>query len=296
MKNRGFSMLELVISQATLMVVILAFAGLWAVSQQGIASARLNTDLALKVQEVRDALKRETACSANFNNIDLSLTNTTGAPVPRVAFVTPAGALEKDIVSTGQVVDGHRVTDMRLRPIAQVDGAQISAVIEMTFQRSGMLGPATVIRSVGVLAQVRQGKVQKCRLLQDGALSAGKRLCVALTDGALNDYDPVRDECTLMNGKWIMGNTIYQAYCPAGFDLPKTASAGYNCSVREPAGFVDPSPTLPVSVGGGKQAYVGAPPPYRAQLKNGSCECSYDIDIPTNVREQFQCQILCLEL
>lgn len=71
---------------------------------------------------------------------------------------------------------------------------------------------------------------------------------------------------------------------------------GYNCDLVEPGGFVDPSPTQPVTLSNGQQVGVNAPPPYRTQLKNGSCESIYDIDIPFAVRQQFQCRILCREL
>lgn len=295
MIRNGFSLLELVISQATLMVVILAFAGLWAMSQQGVASAHLSSDLALKMQEVREALKRQASCGANLADVDLSLTNPNGTSVRRLAFFT-SGALEREILSMDQVIDGHQVLEMRLRPVAQVDTAQISSVLEITFQRSGMLGPTSARRSVGVLSQVRQGKVQACRLLQDGNLSAGKQICLALSDGALDVYDPLADECTLLNGSWIAGATPYSASCPAGFTLPEKAGAGFNCSIIEPTGFVDPSPTVPGTLSDGSTAYVDAPPPYRTKLINRSCECAYDIDIPESVRNQFQCRILCAEL
>jgi type II secretory pathway pseudopilin PulG len=289
--EKGFSLIELMMSQGLLILAIVAALGLSTlVSTFSVNSNRITSASEL-TENVRLTLLGRDQCRLNLQGMKFNPSNASGAPVKQLSQFNAAGSAVGSLLETGQAIDGLQVTSILLKPIAHSGFIKVASELEFTFANNGATPIAP--RKIGLVVQIKRGVVNDCWIQEDIQTAAANQNCKALTDGALDQYDSTANRCQLTNGEWF-GSNNFVARCPAGTRLPTDASTNYNCEAKLPPTFVDTFPATPMELDNGKTVDIRKRP-IRVQLDTATkrCMCAYGDDIAAAILSQASCRIYC---
>ncbi len=286
MKKNGFTVTELIVSTGILAVVILTIFSLFVMAQGGINEIRASNALSENLKDVRVSLTDERSCTLNLVDTPLSMASPAGAAVAQIRTFDKDGVQQAVLYETGKKESGVKFEGMILKPNTQVDLSHITADLEVRYKKNVHSGEIAAVRHISILAQVQFGRIQKCWLQRDLNKIARTTLCMALSEGAFNEYSEVDNSCIATNAKYFPGSDAHSATCPAGTALPSGARGSTNCQVVEPPGFIDP-----VTTDDGAQPYIST-----LNKAAKKCSCAYDVLIPAATIATFKCQIYCVVL
>jgi type II secretory pathway pseudopilin PulG len=295
-RQQGFTLMNLLLSLGLVATVALALAAIAGSSSSFLSNmdqmARINDTM----DEMLNGLSIDGQCKKNFLNVGLSATPPVESQVNKVSFFDPSG-IPHDILALNQVLPGIAVKDLRLVPGPEINSSVVAASLQVTFQKSSTDGGQTIRRSIPIFAVTQAKKLVDCWVRKVNPSIVYDQICLTSSGQVLDKFDPIANECTVTNGRWVPG-TSTAASCPGGaYVAPSNASSLSHCRVQLPSGWSDPAigtaPPIPFTNG---YSSTGLRSPFLLVLNKAanSCQCYWATDIPAANTTGATCQVLCV--
>lgn len=230
--SEGFSLLEMLLSITLFCVTILFFTQWVHVFSRSTSLAHKDEGIDNVMVRVVDAFgDSETFCNyilsnipANPNanpNLRLTMAEPGGAQVTSIDLHDRTGLTLVNVLTLARPVEKRQdliISDIRLKPVAEVSANEFVASLEFKFTRIGSPGSPEVFRRIPIHATVDPATnyVVSCTAAAETSMQIQDIICEINSDGYAH-YDPsVRDCVDNSNVFWVNGASPLEASCPSG--------------------------------------------------------------------------------
>lgn len=226
MNARGVSLKELVISLALGGICMLVLLTLCGLESDVSADIRASSDMVQAIQDARLSLLAPNGCTLNLAGQSLDPAQPAGSTVSELRVFNSSGTLRQTVARAGGTSGGLAFDEIRVKPLAQIDLSVVTAQVEFSSRKLSGFKTALSLRPIGILAQVRGGRIQKCWVRKDERMLVKNSVCKAISGGALNGVGT--SGCELVNGQWFSDVrrrrrvARREPACPVGRTAPKT--------------------------------------------------------------------------